>query len=80
MSLANSRRSLESDLLSEINNIDSLVASELTAADVIPKLPRGKYIKLMKSVSGICDGCNRWDSDLHEGMCDWCNSKYGVNA
>lgn len=27
---------------------------------------------------GDCETCGQWDSELQEGMCEWCRQQYGV--
>jgi len=71
---------LHNQILKELNDTNSLVASELTAAEVLPIIPRGLYLKLKSTTSGICDCCNRWDSNLIDAACDFCNKKHGARA
>jgi hypothetical protein len=29
---------------------------------------------------GDCETCGQWDSELREGMCEWCRQQYGVTG
>lgn len=29
---------------------------------------------------GECETCGQWDSELREGMCEWCRQQYGVTG
>lgn len=41
-----------------------------TAADEDRALPAYR--------AGDCETCGQWDSELQEGMCQWCRQQYGL--
>lgn len=56
--------------------VRELTAAELTAADILPAIPYGMEIREVRTITGRCDLCKQWDSNLIQGVCDFCDSMY----